>query len=74
MQEMRETRVCFLGWEDPLEKEVATRPMDRGAWRATVHGMAKRQAQLSPHTFRFSTRDRRPYLTDAEGEPSCSRL
>ena len=33
-----------LGWEDPLEKEMATQPsilawenpMDRGAWRATV--------------------------------------
>ena len=22
-------------------------PMDRGAWRATVHGLAKRQTQLS---------------------------
>ena len=21
---MQETRVCFLGWEDPLEKEVTT--------------------------------------------------
>ena len=24
MQEMQETWVQFLGWEDPLEKEVAT--------------------------------------------------
>ena len=38
-----------LGWEDPLEKEMATHssilawriPMDRGAWRATVQGVAK---------------------------------
>ena len=34
---MRETRVRFLGWEDPLEKEMATHsclenPMDGGAW------------------------------------------
>ena len=34
---MRETRVQSLGWEDPLEKEMATHsclgnPMDRGAW------------------------------------------
>ena len=37
---MRETRVQALGWEDPLEKEMATHssticlenPMDRGAW------------------------------------------
>ena len=24
-------------------------PMDRGSWRATVHGVAKSQAQLSMH-------------------------
>ena len=46
---MQETRVQSLGWEDPLEKEITTHssilawriPMDRGAWRATVHGVAK---------------------------------
>ena len=39
----------ILGWDDPLEKEMATRfsilawkiPMDRGAWRATVHEVVK---------------------------------
>ena len=48
---VRETWVQFLGWEDPLEKGMATLssilalriPMDRGAWRATVHGVAKSQ-------------------------------
>ena len=42
---MRETQVWSLGQEDPLEKEMATHssilawrnPLDRGAWRATVH-------------------------------------
>ena len=42
---MWETWVRPLGWEDPLEKGMATHssilawkiPMDRGAWRATVH-------------------------------------
>ena len=45
---MRETWVRPLGWEDPPEKEMATHsmnhvilPMDRGAWWATVHGVAK---------------------------------
>ena len=46
---MQETWVRFLGWEDPLEKEMAIHssilawenPMDRGAWRATVHGVAE---------------------------------
>ena len=47
MQETQETQVQFLGQEDPLEDEVATQysclgnPMDRGAWRAVVHGVAE---------------------------------
>ena len=43
---MPETRVQSLGWEDPLEKKMATHsclghPMDREAWRATVRGVAE---------------------------------
>ena len=42
------------GSEDPLEKEIATHstysclrnPMDRGAWWATVHGVAKSRTGL----------------------------
>ena len=49
---MYEIWVQFLRWEDPLEEEgMATHfcvtawriPMDRGAWWATVHGVAKSQ-------------------------------
>ena len=46
---MRETGVQSLGWEDPLEKGMETHssilawriPVDRGAWQATVLGVAK---------------------------------
>ena len=47
---IQETQVQSLGCEDPLEKTMATNPlqysclqnpMDRGAWQATVHGVAK---------------------------------
>ena len=46
---MRETSVQSLGWEDPLEEEMATHSsipvwrilMDRRAWQATVQGVAK---------------------------------
>ena len=42
---MQETQVQTLGWEDPLEKEIATHSsipsMDRGGWRAEVQGVAK---------------------------------
>ena len=47
---MRETWFPSLGGENPLEEGVATRSgildwrisMDRGAWGATVHGVAER--------------------------------
>ena len=46
---LQETWVQSLGQEDPLEKGMATHssilawriPMDREAWRAAVHGVAK---------------------------------
>ena len=43
---MQEMQVQSLGWEDPLEKEMATysrlgNPMDRGASCPTVHEVAK---------------------------------
>ena len=52
---MWEIWVRSLGWEDPLEKGTATHssilawriPVDRGAWQATVHGVAKSQTRPS---------------------------
>ena len=51
---VQETWVQSLDWEDPLEEGMASHssilawriPMDRGAWGATVHGVAKSQTQL----------------------------
>ena len=51
---MWETWVQSLGWEDPQDEGMATHssilawkiPMDRGAWWATVHGVAKNQTRL----------------------------
>ena len=48
--------VQFLGWEEdpsgeesgyPLQYSCLENSMDRGAWRATIHGVAKGQTQLS---------------------------
>ena len=55
---VQETQVQSLDWEDPLEEGVATHssilawriPMDRGAWRATVHGVTKSRTRLSDST------------------------
>ena len=48
---MQETQVQSLGWEDSLEKEMATHfiilawgnSMDRGIWWATAHGVTESQ-------------------------------
>ena len=52
---MEEIPVQFLGWEYPLEKDVATHsgilawtiPMDRGAWWSTANGGSKNGSGLS---------------------------
>ena len=52
---MQETWVRSLAWEDPLKEGMVTHSsslawrirMDRGAWWATVHGIAKSWMQLS---------------------------
>ena len=61
----QETQVRSPGQEDSLEKGLATHssilawriPMDRGAWWATVHRVAKSQSRLRDqhfHYFHFS--------------------
>ena len=36
-----------------LQYSFLRNPMDRGAWRATVHELAKSQAQLNAHTHTY---------------------
>ena len=56
---MRETWVQSLGQEDspgegngnPLQYSCLENPMDRGAWWATVHGVAKSRTRLSDFAF-----------------------
>ena len=51
---MRETWVQSLGWEDPLEEDMAIHssilawriPMNRGDWWATVHGVPQSRTRL----------------------------
>ena len=37
----------------PLQYSCLENPMDRGAWRAAVHGVAKSRAPLSEFTLAF---------------------
>ena len=63
MHEMKEMRVRSLGQEDLLEEEMATplqyscleNPMDRGAWRATAHGVSKNGMRLSTWAHALET-------------------
>ena len=56
---MRENWVQSLGWEEgngegngnPLQYSCLENPMDRGAWRTTVPGVAKSRTRLSDLTF-----------------------
>ena len=53
-----ETCVPSLDWEDPVEKDMAIHssilawriPMDRGAWQAAVHGVAKSSSRNLPNS------------------------
>ena len=57
-----------LGWDDPLEEDMATRPgvlawritWTEEAWEATVHGVAKSQTPLKP----LRTHTPKPQATD----------
>ena len=38
---------------NPLQYSCLENPMDGGAWRATVHGVAKSRTRLRDFTFTF---------------------
>ena len=58
IQETQKTGVRYLGWDDPLEEEMATHSsilawrilMDRGAWRATVHTVSCTESDMTEST------------------------
>ena len=60
---MQEPWVRSLGWEDPLEEEMATHssifawriPMERGAWWAIVHGIAESGTTEWIHAHKHGT-------------------
>ena len=59
LQDTQEMKVLSLGGEDPpgegndnsLQYSCLENPRDRGAWQATIHGVAKSKTQLSDFTF-----------------------
>ena len=44
---------CGEGNGTPFQYSCLENPMDRGAWQASVHGVAKSRTQLSAFTFTF---------------------
>ena len=50
---MQETQVQYMGWEDPLEKEITTIPVllpGKFLVGSSVHGVAKSRTRLSNFT------------------------
>ena len=45
--------LCGEGNGTPLQYSCLENPMDRGAWWAAVHGVAKSRARLSDFNFTF---------------------
>ena len=45
--------MCWRRHGIPLQYSCLENPMDGGAWKATVHGVAKSQTWLSDFTFSF---------------------
>ena len=63
--------VCCIGREGngtPLQHSCLENPMDRGAWWATVHGVAKSQTRLSDFTFMLWRRKWQPTPVFLPGE------
>ena len=45
--------LCGEGNGTPLQYSCLENPMDRGAWKAAVHGVASSRTRLSDFTFTF---------------------
>ena len=61
------------GNDNPLQCSCLENPMDRGAWQATVHGVAKRRTRLSDFTFTFSEEELNTY-SNKYGHNRASRV
>ena len=68
-------QVLPLGQEDPLEEGIASHPnilawripVDRGAWQATVHGVAKSWTRLKRLITHACTEARTPHVIQGWG-------
>ena len=77
---MQETRVQRLGWEEPLEKGLATYsnilawkiPMDRGAWQAKNQRVAESDMTEQPALSLSSIPNRRETHRSVLNEPPLS--
>ena len=54
------------GNDSPLQDSWLENPMDRGAWQATVHGVAKSQTRLSDFTHTHAHKGRGTFRGDRD--------
>ena len=70
------------GVGNPLQYSCLGNPMNRGAWRATVHGVAKSQTRLSTTVVLLCCmslwwrvlRDNSPWIAHISSQPGLSDL
>ena len=62
----RSRRSSGEGSGNLLQYSCLENPMDRGAWWATVHGVAKSRTRLSNFTFTLSTVNKRVDVKNLE--------
>ena len=58
------------GHGNPLQYSCLENPMDRGAWRAAVHGLAKSQTRLKQLSMHTRMTDQ-TFLAGPTGLPPC---
>ena len=51
---------------NPLQYTCLENPMDRGACRATIHGVTKSQTQLSDFHFHFLNKSKKIFIKGSE--------
>ena len=62
------------GHGNPLQHSCLENPMERGAWRATVHGVAKSQTRLKQLTHPQAPGERNSFLLSGSQPPLSTAL
>ena len=60
--------------DNPVQYSCLENSMDRAAWQATIHGVAKSQTGLSNNTFTFTNIMTSKYIKQRKTEPRGKKI